>query len=85
MKEELEAQEKELNRMKPLEQQVFLVKILANLLEKLRSYHFDITDQKYLFLASKMIEKVYELHHNKGRTNLERQSQLERAIEQKDR
>lgn len=48
--------------MKKAEQQIFLVKIMHTMIEKLRSFKFEINDQKYLFVSSKILEKVYEMH-----------------------
>jgi signal transduction histidine kinase len=50
------------------------------LLEKLRKYSFEINDQKYLFLNSKLLEQVYNMHEEEGRQKEEEHKKLTQTV-----
>lgn len=68
---ELATSQEQLYKMKRTEQQVFLTKILHGILEKVRSFGLEINDKKYLFLSSKVMEKVYSLHEDDAKSREE--------------
>lgn len=73
---ELENYEEQLAKMKKTEQQIFLVKIMHAMIEKLREFNFDINDHKYLFVSSKILEKVYEMHEKEIKMKDEENNKL---------
>jgi len=73
---ELANYEEQLAKMKKTEQQIFLVKIMHAMIEKLREFNFDINDHKYLFVSSKILEKVYEMHEKEIKMKDEENNKL---------
>ena len=70
--------------MKKTEQQIFLVKIMHAMIEKLREFNFDINDHKYLFVSSKILEKVYEMHEKEIKMKDEENNKLKDQITTKE-
>jgi len=46
------------------------------MIEKLREFNFDINDHKYLFVSSKILEKVYEMHEKEIKMKDEENNKL---------
>ena len=79
-KELLQAESK-MMKMGKEEQPVFLVKIMMNLLEKFEELNFDVGQQKYLFLHSQIIQKVFEMHQKESRRKDEENHRLLRKVQ----